>query len=148
PMAGSGTTPGVFNENADLQTGIFPANPIAGATSNDSRFLFIVNQGSQNITVFRIANTSGEPTEVLGSLSTINGITTSTASPFPCGAGCSAPSFAAVAKANIALYVLDEAAGKIFQFSVDQNRGIIRALVPAFVSAESASSAPSWMTLR
>jgi 6-phosphogluconolactonase (cycloisomerase 2 family) len=33
-----------FHENADAITGIVPTNPVAGATSNDSRFLFIANQ--------------------------------------------------------------------------------------------------------
>ena len=52
PMAGS-----PFNENADLLSGVFPSGPIAGVTSNDSRFLFIANQGSHNISVFRLSST-------------------------------------------------------------------------------------------
>jgi 6-phosphogluconolactonase (cycloisomerase 2 family) len=140
---------GVFNENADLQTGIFPQNPIGGVTSNDSRFLFIANQGGtqgSSISVFRIEAVSGEPSEVLGSLTTVGGITTSSESPFPCG--CTGASFAAIAKTNNTLYVLDEAAGKVFQFEVDQNLGVIRALVPPSQPAESATSSPTWITLR
>jgi hypothetical protein len=148
---GSNPTPGVFNENADLQHGLFPTNPVAGVTSNDSRFLFIVNQGSNNISVFKLATTTGEPTEVLGDLVTAGGITTSTASPFSCvtaTTACSGPSFAAVAKSNNALYVLDESAGRIFQFGIDLNSGVLRSLNPAFVSAESPTSAPTWITIR
>ena len=37
----------VFNENADLQTGVFPTIPVGGVTTNDSRYLFIVNFGTQ-----------------------------------------------------------------------------------------------------
>jgi hypothetical protein len=148
---GSNPTPGVFNENADLQYGLFPTNPVGGVTSNDSRFLFIVNQGSNNISVFKLATTTGEPTEVLGDLVTAGGITTSTASPFSCvtaTTACSGPSFAAVAKSNNALYVLDESAGRIFQFGIDLNSGVLRSLNPAFVSAESPTSAPTWITIR
>ena len=54
PMAGQ-----PFHENADALTGIVPTNPVAGATSNDSRFLFIANQGTHNISVFRIIPSSG-----------------------------------------------------------------------------------------
>jgi len=143
---GSNPTPGVFNENADLQYGLFPTNPVGGVTSNDSRFLFIVNQGSNNISVFKLATTSGEPTEVLGDLVTSGGITTSTASPFPC-TGCSGPSFAAVAKSNNALYVLDESSNKIFQFGIDLNSGVLRSLNPASVTDPSIS-APAWITIR
>ena len=108
PMAGQ-----PFHENADALTGIVPTNPVAGATSNDSRFLFIANQGTHNISVFRIipssgtAGTAGEPTEVLGSTTTVNGIPISSASPFDCGTGCTTPSFVAVANANNAMYLID-----------------------------------------
>ena len=61
---------------------------------------------------------------------------------------CSTPSFVAVAKANNALYLLDTPAGKIFQFAINQNTGQLRALNPAFVSAESATSNPTWITIR
>jgi 6-phosphogluconolactonase (cycloisomerase 2 family) len=148
PLAGAngGTAGGnnVFNENADLATGQFPSNPIAGATSNDSRYLFIANQGSHNVSAFRLL-TTGEPTEVLGALTTVNGIVTSTASPFPC---CQTPSFVAVAPANNAMYVLDTPAGKIFQFAINQSTGQIRALRSASVGAESATSNPTWITFR
>jgi 6-phosphogluconolactonase (cycloisomerase 2 family) len=142
-----------FHENADALTGIAPSQPVAGATSNDSRFLFIANQGSHNISVFRIipssgtTGTAGEPTEILGS--TTNTVPpVSTASPFDCGSGCTTPSLISVSNVNNALYVLDTPAGKIFQFAINQNTGQIRALNPAFVSAESASSNPSWITIR
>ena len=152
PILGQSTSP-VFNENADLLTGSFPANPVGGMTSADSRFLFIVNGGgtqASSISVFKIAaNTSqgipGEPTEVLGSLVTVNGITTSTASPFPCG--CSGASFGAASKTNNAIYVLSESTGRLFQYAVDDNTGLLRALVPAYVSAESPTSAPTWITI-
>ncbi len=150
PLAGAngGTAGGnnVFNENADLATGQFPSNPIAGATSNDSRFLFIANQGSHNVSTFRLL-TTGEPTEVLGSLATVNGIVTSTASPLlrPC---CTTPSFVAVATANNGLYVLDTPAGKVFQFAINQSTGQIRALMSASVGAENATSNPTWITIR
>jgi 6-phosphogluconolactonase (cycloisomerase 2 family) len=149
----------VFNENADLQTGAFPQNPIAGVTTNDSRYLFIVNDGGtqgSSISVFKIATSAnsanvipGVPQEVTGSLISVNGITTSTASPFPC-TGCQGPSFAAVSKTNNALYVADEASGsgKIFQFTLNENSGVLRALTPASVSAESSTSQPTWITIR
>jgi 6-phosphogluconolactonase (cycloisomerase 2 family) len=139
------STPGVFHENADLILQTFPQEPVAGATSNDSRYLFIANQQSHNISVFRLGTTSGEPTEILGSVTTVNGIAVSTQSPFDCGSGCSTPSFVAVAHANNALYVLDTAADRIFQFAIDQNTGKLRALSPASVAAE---SGPTWITIR
>jgi len=160
-ISGSNLVPGVFNENADLQTGAFPLNPVAGVTTNDSRYLFIVNDGGtqgSSISVFSI-NTSvqgnpGEPKEVLGALTSVNGITTSTASPFPCAGmtagvavSCTGPSFAAVSKNNNALYVADESSGKIFQFSMNENTGVLRALNPATVPAESGTSNPSWITI-
>jgi 6-phosphogluconolactonase (cycloisomerase 2 family) len=149
PMAGASVGGGnVFNENADLITGLFPQGPIAGATSNDSRYLFVANQGSHNISVFKISTTTGEPTEVLGSLSTVNGIQVSTASPFDCGTGCSTPSFLSVAKANNALYLLDTPTGKIFQFAINQSTGQVRPLNPASVGAESATSNPTWITIQ
>ncbi|MGA3126932.1 MAG: beta-propeller fold lactonase family protein [Candidatus Korobacteraceae bacterium] len=149
PMAGTSVGGGnVFNENADLITGIFPSNPVAGVTTNDTHFLFVANQGSHNVSVFKLNATSGQPTEVLGSLSTVNGISVSSASPFDCGSGCSTPSFAAVAKANNALYLLDINAGRIFQFAVNENTGQIRALSPASVGAETATSHPAWITIR
>jgi 6-phosphogluconolactonase (cycloisomerase 2 family) len=151
-----------FFENADAITGQIPSNPVAGATSNDSRFLFIANQGTHNISVFRIipssgtAGTAGEPTEVLGSTTTVNGISTSTASPFDCGSGCTTPSFVTVANANNALYLIDSGQptatpaipSKIFQYAINQNTGQLRALNPAFVSPESATSNPTWITIR
>jgi 6-phosphogluconolactonase (cycloisomerase 2 family) len=142
-MAGS-----PFDENADAITGIYPTQPTGGATDSDTRFLFIANQGSHNVSVFKIATTSGEPSEVLGSTTTVNGIQVSTASPYDCGTTCSTPSFAAVAKANNALYLLDTPDGKIFQLAIDQNTGQLRSLNPAFVSAENATSNPTWITIR
>ena len=118
PISGQSTLP-VFNENADLLTGDFPANPVGGMTSADSRFLFIVNSGGSqggSISVFKIAATTGqgipgEPTEVLGSLVTVGPSDTSTASPFPCG--CSGASFGAASKTNNAIYVLSESTGTL-----------------------------------
>ncbi len=142
-----------FHENADALTGFPPSMPVAGVTSNDSRFLFIANQGSHNVSVFKIipssgtTGTAGEPTEILGSTTTVNGIPVSSASPFDCGALCTTPSLAAVSPVNNALYLLDTPAGKIFQFAINQNTGQIRALNPAYVTAESASSNPSWITI-
>src|ERR1019366_9324085 len=100
------------NENADRIFGVFPMNPISGATSYDSRFLFVLNQGTSNISAFKITaavtniNLGGGLTQI--GVSVTNGV--STASPFPCGAagGCAAPLFLAVAKANNALYVLNQ----------------------------------------
>jgi 6-phosphogluconolactonase (cycloisomerase 2 family) len=143
-----------FQENpallptATFPAGNYPAGPIAGATSNDNRFLFIANQKTHNISVFRIGTTSGEPTEVLGSITTVNGIQQSVASPFDCGTLCTTPSFLAVSSGNNALYLLDTPSSKIFQLGIDQNTGALRALNPAFVSAESATSDPTWITIR
>lgn len=153
-----------FHENMDIN-GIFPAMPVAGATSHDSRFLFIANQSTHNISVFKITPTpgspgvAGEPVEILGSTTTVNGISTSTASPFDCGTatdGCTTPSFVAVAKANNALYVIDsgqptatvQIPSKIFQYAINQNTGQIRAFSPASVSPESATSNPTWITIQ
>jgi 6-phosphogluconolactonase (cycloisomerase 2 family) len=137
-----------FHENADAITGILPTNPVGGATSNDNRYLFVANQGSHNISTFKINSTTGEPTEVLGSTTTVNGIQVSTASPFDCGSGCTTPSFVSVSGSNNALYVINEPTGKIFQFQIDQNTGKLRALNPASVGAESATSNPTWITIR
>jgi len=142
-MAGS-----PFNENPDAITGIFPSQPMGGSTDNATRFLFIANQGTHNVSAFKIATTSGEPTEVLGSTTTVNGIQVSTASPFDCSATCSTPSFLAVSRANNALYLIDEPDSKIFQLAIDQNTGQLRALNPPFVSAESPTSNPTWITIR
>jgi len=140
-----------FHGNVDPIHAIPPSIPVAGATSNDNRYLFITNQGSHNISVFKISSTTGEPTEVLGSTTTVNGVATSTASPFPCGSStpplCT-PSFAAVTGANNGLYVLDNPAGRVYQFQIDQNTGRLRAQNPAYVTAESTTSAPSWITIR
>jgi len=145
------TTLGTFNENADLATGMFPSGPIAGATSNDSRYLFVANQGSANISVFAIATTglAGGLKEVLGSLTTVNGIPASTASPFDCSAGCKSPSFITVASANNALYLIDTTpqANKILQFAINQSTGQLRPLNPASVGAENATSTPTWITI-
>jgi 6-phosphogluconolactonase (cycloisomerase 2 family) len=146
-MAGS-----PFNENADLITSLYPQNPIAVATSNDSRYLFVANQGSANISVFKIATTGqpGELTEVLGSVTTVNGIQSSTASPFSCGTGCKTPAFITVVKANNALYVIDSnpAANRIFQLAINQSSGQLRSLKPASVGAETATSNPTWITIQ
>jgi hypothetical protein len=155
PLLGQSTSP-VFNENADLSGQGFPAKPVGGATSSDSRYLFLVNSsGEQNssISVFKIATTTngtgipGEPTEVLGDLVTVGGITTSTQSPFPCG--CSGASFAAVPKVNNALYVLSESANLLYQFSVNENSGVLRPLNPASVPVPGTAtlSAPTWITI-
>ncbi len=142
PMAGS-----PFNENADLITGIFPSGPIGGVTSTDSRFLFVANQNSHDISVFRLSATTGEPTEVLGAVTAVNGVPTSTASPFDCGTGCSTPSFVDIAPGNNGLYLIDTPAGKIFQFAINQSTGQLRPLNPASVGAESATSNPTWMVV-
>jgi 6-phosphogluconolactonase (cycloisomerase 2 family) len=142
-----------FHGNVDPINGTsnLTSIPVAGVTSNDNRYLFVTNQGSHNISVFKINSTTGEPTEVLGSTTTVNGTTTSTASPFPVGS-TSAPfatlSFATVTGANNGLYVVDNPAGRIYQLQIDQNTGRLRAQNPAFVTAESNASAPSWITIR
>jgi 6-phosphogluconolactonase (cycloisomerase 2 family) len=143
-----------FHENADLiQVGgqnLFPTEPVAGVTSSDSRFLFIANLGTKNISVFKIGTGSplglGELDEVKGpGLITVNGNQVSTQSPFDCGTGCSAPDFLSVSKTNNALFVLDTNAAKIFQFNVDQNTGRLRPLSPASLSA---GATPTFITLR
>ena len=148
PILGQSTSP-VFNENADLLTGDFPAESGGRYRPRTTRaILFIVNQGGaqgSSISVFKIAASSntgipGEPTEVLGDLVTVNGISTSTASPFPCG--CSGASFAAVSKTNNALYVLSESASQLFQFSVNDNTGVLRALSPGLRARQSGTPAP------
>jgi 6-phosphogluconolactonase (cycloisomerase 2 family) len=142
-------TMGVFNEQASQLTGIYPSIPVGGATSHDNRYLFVVNQGSHNISVFQIATTSGNLLEVAGSVTTVNGVSTSTASPFDCGAGCSTPSYGIVAPSNNAIYVIDPNAssgsGLIFQYAIDQNTGRLRQMSPASVSGE---GAPTWITVK
>jgi 6-phosphogluconolactonase (cycloisomerase 2 family) len=158
PSTGGNPVLNIFNENADLATGSFPGNPIGGATSYDSRFLFVVNRQSSNISVFKIAaattsNLGGGLTEIPGKVTVVDGTPVSTASPFPCGAAgsCSAPSFLAVAKANNALYVLNAptignlGAGSIFQFAIDENTGQLRALEPPSVTT---GNGPTWITIR
>ena len=144
----------VFHENADLSplaqqppsAAQYPTVPVAGATSNDSRWLFIANQSSHNISVFDIHTLGGSaPIEVQGAVTSVNGVPSSTASPFDCGAGCSTPTFIAVSKASNAVYVLDTNAAKIFQFALDQNTGRLRALSPASVGA---GATPVWITLK
>jgi 6-phosphogluconolactonase (cycloisomerase 2 family) len=142
-----------FNSADGTITSTQPFNPIAGATSNDSRFLFVANQGGHNISVFQIAagastgncvGASGELCEVVGPPPTAT--SASQSSPFDCG--CTTPSFIAVSNANNAVYALDTSAGKVFQFQINQNNGRLRSLSPASVGAESAASAPTWMTIR
>ena len=158
PMSSTGGFGNIFNENADLVTGLFPTNPYGGATSYDSRFLFVVNRGTSNISVFKIAaattnNPGGGLDEVKGSINRTVQPPVSTASPFPCGAagGCGAPSFLAVAKADNALFVLNDGAnsntgpGSIFQFAIDENTGQLRPLNPASVTT---GNGPTWITIR
>jgi 6-phosphogluconolactonase (cycloisomerase 2 family) len=150
PMAGSSTSglAGVFNENADPVTGIFPTKPMAGATTNDSRYLYVANQGTQNVSIFKIntATQLGEPIELLPSVSTVNGTTQNISSPYNCG--CQTPSYAAVALGNNGLFLLDTPAGRIYQYRIDQNTGRIRAQNPAYKTAESSTSNPTWITIR
>lgn len=138
-----------FNENQDPVTGCFPAAPIAGATSNDTRFLFVANRETHNISSFKISSSTGELNEVLNSSTTVNGVTVTTGSPFDCGSGCTTPAFLAVPKANNGLYLLDPGTqgqpGKIFQFKINQNNGTLRAQNPASVPAE---GNPTWITIR
>jgi 6-phosphogluconolactonase (cycloisomerase 2 family) len=139
-----------FNENASLLTGNYPTSPAFAVTSNDNRYLFVANQGSHDISVFQIAtgsstSTAGYLTEVLGSVTTVQGVKTSTASPFDCGTGCSSPFFMAVPPDNNALYVLDSGSSNLFQFQIDQNTGRLRAMSPASISG---FSTPVWITLK
>ena len=135
-----------FNENPDVN-GVYPTNPVFAVTSNDNRYLFVANQGTHNISSFKISTTTGELTEVLGSKTVVNGITTSTASPFDCGTGCVSPYFMSVPAGNNALYVLDpsSSSNKLFQFKIDQNTGRLRAMTPASLSG---LSTPNWITLK
>ena len=165
PMGG--TASGVFNENADLITGKFPTNPVAGAISSDGRFLFIVNQGTANVSAFTLNATTGEPTEVPGTLVTVvtnSGSTqSSTQSPFDCGIGtttatsCTAPSFAAIAPANNALYVLQEGnslaippvSSGLFQLAIDGNTGRLRDLSPVSPALTAGTlNVPTWITIK
>jgi 6-phosphogluconolactonase (cycloisomerase 2 family) len=144
-----------FHENADLSplgqtpagTPQYPTDPVAGVTTNDSRFLFIANEGTHNISVFKIAPTTGQLTEVIGTVTVVNSIASSTASPFDCGTGCSTPDFLAVSASNNALYALDTNASAIFQFAIDQNTGRLRQLNPPSVSL-GAGNTPTWITIR
>jgi hypothetical protein len=137
-----------FHENPyQLSPYPFPSNPIGGATSSDSRFLYIANLGSGNggfVSVFSISATAGllgQLTEVIGQPTFVNGVAvSSTASPYPCG--CS-PTFLAVARANNGLYLLSPTA--IFQFAIQQNTGVLRAFQPASVPV---SNNPTWITIR
>ncbi len=137
-----------FHENADLLSGNFPAGPVGGVISSDSRFLYVANQNGF-ISVFRLSSTTGEPSEVLGSLATVNGVATSTASPFTCGTDCTTPAFINISAQNNALYVLDTTpnANKIYQLAINQSTGQLRSLSPASVGAESATSNPIWITI-
>jgi 6-phosphogluconolactonase (cycloisomerase 2 family) len=137
-----------FNENPDATLGTYPTNPIAGATTNDSRYLYVANQGSHNISIFKINSTSGVLQEVLNTTTLVNGTSITSGSPFDCGTGCTTPSFVAVASANNAMYLIDEPDGKIFQYKINQNTGQLRAQNPASVSAQSATSDPTWITIR
>lgn len=135
-----------FTENPDTD-GNYPSVPVAGVTTSDNRYLFIANQGTHNISSFKINSTTGELQEVLGSTTVINGIAVTSASPFDCE--CSSPSFAIIPSGNNALFVLDPkantGAGAIFQFRIDQNTGKLRKQSPASVSAE---GTPQWITIR
>jgi 6-phosphogluconolactonase (cycloisomerase 2 family) len=134
-----------FNENPDA-TGIGPSVPTAGATSYDTRYLFVANQGSHNISIFKIlANPAGQLSEILNSTTIVNGTPVATGSPFDCGSGCTTPSFVTVSNANNGLYLLDTSANKIFQYQINQNTGALRQENPAFVSAE---GSPTWITIR
>jgi len=138
-----------FNENPDA-TGIGPSQPVAGATSNDTRYLFVANQGSHNISIFKIltgssAGSAGQLSEVLNSTTIVNGTPVTTGSPFDCGSGCTTPAFVAVSNANNGLYLLDTSANKIFQYKINQNNGTLRQQSPAFVGAE---GSPTWITIR
>jgi 6-phosphogluconolactonase (cycloisomerase 2 family) len=145
----------VFHENADLSPlaeqppnpAQYPTLPVAGATSNDSRWLFIANQGSHNVSVFDIHSLGGAaPIEVQGTVTSTNGVPSSTASPFNCGAGCSmTPTFIAVSKSNNAIYALDTNTARIFQFALEQNTGRLRPLSPASVDA---GPTPVWITIK
>ena len=76
----------------------------------------------------------------------MNGAPVSTASPFPCSTTTSCtPALVAVSKLNNAIYVLDTATARIFQFAVDQNTGRLRPLNPASVNA---GATPTWITIR
>ena len=129
-----------FTENPDttVTPNIYPTYPTGGVTTSDNRFLFVANNGTKNISAFKISTTSpGELSEVIGS----------NASPFACQ--CS-PTFVRLAASNDALFVLDPGtvaapAGKIYQFQIDQNTGKIRAQNPASVSTE---GTPTWITIR
>jgi hypothetical protein len=153
PMSGS-----PFNENYDLLTYQYPANPMGGATSADSRYLFVTNQGSMNVSVFKISTSvqvsPGEPIEITGSVTNTNGVETSTASPFPvpCPASSStpncAPGFTLVAGQNNGLFILDSNASRIYQMRVDLNTGRLRSQSPSYVSGETSSSTPTWITVR
>jgi 6-phosphogluconolactonase (cycloisomerase 2 family) len=139
-----------FQENADQISKTYPSSPFAGAVSSDNRYLFVANKNSHNISVFQISSTSGELQEVLGPVTTTNGVVVSEASPFDCGTGCSTPSFISIPSGNNALFVLDpnagtNKAGAIFQFQIDQNTGRIRPQSPASVVTE---GSPTWITIR
>jgi 6-phosphogluconolactonase (cycloisomerase 2 family) len=141
-----------FNENPDAVTGCYPSVPFAGATSNDTRYLFVANQGTHNISTFKINSSSnaGQLQEVLNSTSIVNGVSVTVGSPFDCGTGCVTPSFVTVTSANNGLYVVDPGtpqapAGKIFQYKINQNNGTLRQQNPAYVSAE---GSPTWITLQ
>jgi 6-phosphogluconolactonase (cycloisomerase 2 family) len=135
-----------FTENADALSGAYPTVPRGGATTSDNRYLFVANTGSQNISAFQISSTTGELTEVLGSTTTVNGTTTSTASPFSCSANsCKSPTFVAIPGGNNALFVTDPDTNKIYQFQIDQNYGRLRPQSPVSVGAE---GTPTWITIR
>ena len=131
-----------FQENADA-SGNYPNTPKGGAVSSDNRYLFVANNGTDNISAYQISSTTGELSEVLGSVSIVNGVSVSTASPFSC-TPCK-PSFVAVPGGNNALFTLDYANNLIYQFLIDQNTGKLRAQTPASVGAE---GSPTWITIR
>lgn len=129
----------------------YPSNPVWATTTSDSLHLYVINQGSgssdASISAFTIKSTTdGSLEEVIGTTTTTNGVTTSTASPYYCSTtdGCSSPVYAVTGNSNNSLYVLDQSSNKVFEYAINVSTGQIRSLSPAYVST---GSTPTWITI-
>ncbi len=93
--------------------------PRALAISPDSQFLFVVNSGSDDVTVFKI-----------GSAGVLTRVPQSTGPTMPVAAGASSPFALALAPTGRFLYVADSASNTITVFQVD-TAGLLTLVPPA-----------------
>jgi hypothetical protein len=142
-----------FHENADLVAfsqgttaqESFPSSPVSGVTSTDNNVLFVVNRGSNNVSMYQIDQTTGALTEITGTAATVGSTTLSNASPYPCG--CSQPNFIAISPNDNSYYVLDPTSISPFAFieNFTANARPVSALPPQSIPA---GNSPTWITVR